>query len=40
MGLISRDEGEHLYAQMRIELRSPDFAAMASITTLLGTRPV
>ena len=39
MGLISQEEGERLYAQMRIELRSSDFAAMTYTTTLLGTHP-
>jgi ubiquinone/menaquinone biosynthesis C-methylase UbiE len=40
MGLTSQEEGEHLYTQMRIELRGQNFAAMAYTTTMLGIRPV
>lgn len=38
MGLISQQEGESLYTQMRIEMRGQDFAAMAYMITMLGTK--
>ncbi len=39
LGLTSQEEGEHLYKEMQRELQSNDFAAMAYMTTILGTRP-